>query len=77
MEKGIGMTAAIEKERSMLAALQSRADFVVDTTGLSAAGLRERLLALFAGTAWRRRVRGDRAVVRLQIRHPARVRSGV
>ena len=34
----------------MLAALQSRADFVVDTTGLSAAGLRERLLALFAGT---------------------------
>ena len=50
MEKGIGMTAAIEKERSMLAALQSRADFVVDTTGLSAAGLRERLLALFAGT---------------------------
>lgn len=50
MEKGIGMTAAIEKERSMLAALQSRADFVVDTTGLSAAGQRERLLALFAGT---------------------------
>lgn len=50
MEKGIGMTAAIEKERSMLAALQSRADFVVDTTGLSAAGLRERLLVLFAGT---------------------------
>ena len=50
MEKGIGMTAAIEKERSMLASLQSRADFVVDTTGLSAAGLRERLLALFAGT---------------------------
>ncbi len=50
MEKGIGMTAAIEKERSMLAALQSRADFVVDTTGLSAAGLRERLLALFVGT---------------------------
>ena len=50
MEKGIGMTAAIEKECSMLAALQSRADFVVDTTGLSAAGLRERLLALFAGT---------------------------
>ena len=34
----------------MLAALQSRADFVVDTTGLSAAGLRERLLALFVGT---------------------------
>ena len=50
MDKGIGMTAAIEKEREVLAALRNRADFVVDTTGLSAAGLRERLLALFAGT---------------------------
>ena len=50
MEKGVPMTAAIEKERDMLSALRNRADFVVDTTGLSAAGLRERLLALFAGT---------------------------
>lgn len=50
MEKGVSMTAAIEKERSMLAALRNRADFIVDTTGLSAAGLRERLLALFSGT---------------------------
>ena len=32
----------------MLSALRNRADFVVDTTGLSAAGLRERLLALFS-----------------------------
>ena len=50
MEKGIGMTAAIEREREMLAALRNRADFVVDSTGLSAAALRERLIALFAGT---------------------------
>lgn len=50
MEKGVPMTAAIEKERNMLSALRNRADFVVDTTGLSAAGLRERLLALFSGT---------------------------
>lgn len=49
MDKGIGMTAAIEREREMLAALRNRADFVVETTGLSAAGLRERLLALFSG----------------------------
>ena len=34
----------------MLSALRNHADFVVDTTGLSAAGLRERLLALFSGT---------------------------
>ena len=50
MEKGISMTAAIEKEREMLSGLRDRADFVVDTTGLSAAGLRERLLTLFSGT---------------------------
>ena len=48
MDKGVSMTAAIEKERTMLSALRNRADFVVDTTGLSAAGLRERLLALFS-----------------------------
>ena len=50
MEHGVSITAAIEKERAMLAALRNRADFVVDTTGLSAAGLRERLIALFTGT---------------------------
>ena len=48
MDKGVSMTAAIEKERTMLSALRNSADFVVDTTGLSAAGLRERLLALFS-----------------------------
>ena len=36
MDKGVSMTAAIEKERTMLSALRNRADFVVDTTGLSA-----------------------------------------
>jgi len=50
MERGESMTAAIEKERHLLSALRSRADFVVDTTSLSAAGLRERLLNLFSGT---------------------------
>ena len=50
MEHGVSITAAIEKERAMLATLRNRADFVVDTTGLSAAGLRERLIALFTGT---------------------------
>ena len=50
MEKGVPMTAAIEKERTMLTTLRNRADFVVDTTGLSAAGLRERLIALFSGS---------------------------
>lgn len=49
MDKGISMTAAIEKERDMLSVLRNRADFVVDTTNLSAAGLRERLLSLFSG----------------------------
>lgn len=49
MDKATGMTAAIEKERELLSALYKRADFVVDTTTLSAAGLRERMLALFSG----------------------------
>lgn len=49
MEKGVSMTTAIEKERELLSMLRNRADFVVDTTALSAAGLRERLLSLFSG----------------------------
>ncbi len=76
MDKGVSMTAAIEKERTMLSALRNRADFVVDTTGLSAAGLRERLLALFSHRD-RRGLRGHRAVLRLQIRHSARERPRV
>ena len=49
MERGISMTTAIDKERELLSALRDRADFMVDTTGLSTAGLRERLLTLFSG----------------------------
>lgn len=49
MEKGVSMTDAIEHEREALSALRNRADYIVDTTGLSAAGLRERLLSLFSG----------------------------
>ncbi len=50
MDKGAAsMSDAIEKERKMLSLLRDRADFVVDTTGFSAAALRERLLTLFAG----------------------------
>lgn len=48
METGVSMTDAIEKERSMLSAIKQRADYIVDTTGMSAAKLRENLLALFA-----------------------------
>lgn len=50
MDKNLNMTAAIEKERALLSVLREHADFVVDTTGLSAAGLREQILALFSGT---------------------------
>ena len=42
MDKGVSMTAAIEKEREMLSALRNRADFVVDTKpGLSNNQLRD------------------------------------
>lgn len=50
MERGVSMTEAIERERQYLSALRTRADFVVNTTTLSAAGLRERLMTLFAGS---------------------------
>ncbi len=49
MERGVGMTEAIESERKLLSALHDRADFIVDTTGLSAAALREQILSLFSG----------------------------
>ncbi len=49
MERGVSMTEAIESERKLLSALHDRADFVVDTTGLSAAALREQILSLFSG----------------------------
>lgn len=48
MDKGISMISAIEKEREVLSALRDRADYIVDTTGLSAAGLRERLFKRFS-----------------------------
>ncbi len=49
MERGVSMPDAIEHERGLLSTLRDRADFVVDTTNLSAAGLREQILALFSG----------------------------
>lgn len=50
MERGESMVSAIERERQLLSSLKGRADFVVDTTGLSAMGLREHLLRLFSTT---------------------------
>ena len=42
MENGIGMLTAIQQERSLLEGIRGKADYVIDTTRLSAAGLRER-----------------------------------
>ena len=49
-ERLLRLCKSLYAKQQMLSALHDRADFVVDTTGLSAAGLRERLLTLFAGT---------------------------
>ena len=46
MEKGMSMTAAIEKEREMLSGLRDRADFVVDSGGDD---LEQRILELTHG----------------------------
>ena len=47
MKKGVGMREAIEEERKMLENVRSRADYVVDTTHLSVAALREHLIQIF------------------------------
>lgn len=47
MEEGMSMTEAIMKERAMLEGVRGKADYVIDTTKLSAGGLREKLLRLF------------------------------
>lgn len=48
MENGIGMLQAIQKERSLLEGIRGKADYVIDTTRLSAAGLRERIIEIFS-----------------------------
>ena len=49
MTRGVSMPEAIEKERSLLASIREKADYVVDTTHFSAAALREHLIKLFSG----------------------------
>lgn len=49
MNEGLSLAEAIDRERDRLEAVRGRADYVVDTTKLTAAGLREHLVRLFAG----------------------------
>ncbi|NCB29140.1 MAG: RNase adapter RapZ [Clostridia bacterium] len=48
MDEGLSMTDAIMKERAMLEGVRGKADYVIDTTNLSTAGLRDKLIKLFA-----------------------------
>lgn len=48
MESGIGMLQAIQKERTLLEGIRGKANYVIDTTRLSAAGLRERIISIFS-----------------------------
>ena len=50
MNEGLSLAEATDRERDRLEAVRGRADYVVDTTKLTAAGLREHLVRLFAGT---------------------------
>ena len=50
MNEGLSLAEAIDRERTRLEDVRGRADYVVDTTKLTAAGLREHLVRLFAGT---------------------------
>ena len=49
MNEGLSLAEAIGRERLRLEDVRGRADYVVDTTKLTAAGLREHLVRLFAG----------------------------
>ena len=48
MNEGLSMTQAIQREREMLEGIRGKADYVVNTTRLSAAGLRDHLIRLFS-----------------------------
>lgn len=48
MSEGLSMTAAIERERELLEGIRGKADYVVNTTRLSANKLRDHLVWLFA-----------------------------
>lgn len=48
MSEGLSMTQAIQREREMLEGIRGKADYVVNTTRLSASGLRDHLIRLFS-----------------------------
>jgi len=48
---GGSLSRAIEEERALLGNIRERTDYLIDTTHLSAAQLRERIVALFLGDA--------------------------
>ncbi len=48
MDEGLSMTDAIMQERALLEGVRGKADYVIDTTSLSTAGLRDKLIKLFA-----------------------------
>lgn len=47
--EGKGLVAAIAEERLMLAPVRARADFLIDTSALTTAGLRSHIMNLFCG----------------------------
>ncbi len=49
MDEGMTMTEAIEEERNMLQRVRAKADFVIDTTRLEVAQLRETIISLVTG----------------------------
>lgn len=50
MEGGLGMLQAIEKERTLLEGIRGKADYVIDTTRLSAAELRSKIISIFSAS---------------------------
>ena len=51
MTEGVTMTEAIDRERELLTPIRTRADYVVDTTRLEVAQLRETIISLATGSS--------------------------
>lgn len=49
MKKGVGLTEAVRQEREMLTPVRNRANYILDTTFLTATKLRGELIRMFAG----------------------------
>ena len=77
MSDGMTIEQAMHREQELLRPLREHADFVIDTTLMPAAKLRNELYGLFGRQERAWQAERERRLIRLQIRHPAGSRPGI